>query len=328
MNSFHFLRPEWLLMIIPIIGSWWWSRGVGRRKSEQAFEIAAHLVEALTVNRHSWKGILPADGIAITLILSAMAVAGPSFRKQESPWFSETAPLVVALEVSDSMRANDLFPNRLERARFKILDLIAARTGAATALIAYSGSAHIVMPPTTDKAVIKPFLESLDPAIMPARGADLTNVLPLADSLLATHQIGGTLLIVADGISNADVPALRAYTDRKNAASVVMLLVGTEDESVALMPDGSIARNLDGTRIDTSIDMRRMKQIAADLNISIIRLTPNDDDISALFNRINSTLELAADPDAIWVDDAWWLLWPAMLLMLAWFRRGWTMQWQ
>ncbi len=315
-------------MIIPIIVSWWWSRGVGRRKSEQAFEIAAHLLEALTVNRHSRNRILPADGIAITLILSALAVAGPSFRKQESPWFSETAPLVVALEVSDSMRANDLFPNRLERARFKILDLMAARTGAETALIAYSGSAHIVMPPTTDKAVIKPFLESLDPAIMPAEGANLTNVLPLTDSLLATSQIAGTLLIVADGISNADVPALKAYTNGKNAASIVMLLVGTEDESVALMPDGSIAKNRDGTRIDTSVDIRRMRRIAADLNISIIRLTPNDDDIAALLNRINSTLEQAVDPDAIWVDDAWWLLWPAMLLMLAWFRRGWTMQWQ
>ena len=65
------------------------------------------------------------------------------------------------------MRSNDVLPTRLERARIKILDLVAARTGARTALIAYAGSAHVVIPPTTDIDVIKPFLEGLDPAIMP-----------------------------------------------------------------------------------------------------------------------------------------------------------------
>ena len=54
----------------------------------------------------------------------------------------------VAIEVSDSMRSNDVQPTRLDRARFKVLDLIAARTGSRTALIAYAGTAHVVVPPS------------------------------------------------------------------------------------------------------------------------------------------------------------------------------------
>ena len=56
----------------------------------------------------------------------------------------------------------------------------AARTGSRTALIAYAGSAHIVVPPSTDLAVLQPFLESLDPLIMPEPGANAAAVLPLA----------------------------------------------------------------------------------------------------------------------------------------------------
>ena len=147
---FHLIRPLWLAAL-PAIGLVWWL--VRRRDALQARTgrfLAPHLSEALTINRNSGRGLRAVDGVALTAILLALAAAGPTWSRQASPWFAETAPLVVAVEVSDSMRANDLQPTRLDRARFKILDLIAARTGSRTALIAYAGSAHTVMPPTTE----------------------------------------------------------------------------------------------------------------------------------------------------------------------------------
>jgi Ca-activated chloride channel family protein len=306
---------------------WWLVRQQTAHSSKLKTGIADHLTEAMTVNRKGTRGVLPVDGIAIVMLCSALATAGPSFRQQESPWFAETAPLVVALEVSDSMRANDLVPSRLERARFKILDLIAARTGARTSLIAYSGSAHVVMPPTMDALVIKPFLESLDPAIMPIPGANLTRVLPLALDLLGDEAASGTLLIVADGIDNSDVPALRSFTSGEDAPSIALLLAATDKDAIAMLPDGSLAKNPDGSRVDTRVDLSRLQQIVNDAGLWFVQLSPQDNDIAALLSQIESRLEQAEDPDAVWVDDAWWLLWPAVLVMLAWFRRGWTMQW-
>ena len=145
---FHFLRPLWLLAL-PFFGlSWWLVRRRGSVAARKESFIAPHLLVALTVNKDAQGGFRPVDGAILALVAVTMAAAGPTWSKQPSPWFSETAPLVIAIEVSDSMRSNDLLPTRLDRARFKILDLIAQRTGSRTALIAYSGSAHIVVPPT------------------------------------------------------------------------------------------------------------------------------------------------------------------------------------
>jgi Ca-activated chloride channel family protein len=132
----HFLRPLWLLALPAIALTWW----LVRRREASAMDagafIAPHLRDALTINREARRGVRAVDGVALAMLAAAVGAAGPTWSKQASPWFAETAPLVIAIEVSDSMRSNDLLPTRLDRARFKILDLVAARTGARTALIA------------------------------------------------------------------------------------------------------------------------------------------------------------------------------------------------
>mgnify|MGYP000464671462 FL=1 len=135
-DALHFIRPLWLIAL-PIIGLTWWL--VRRRDASQAKVgnfVAPHLREALTINRDARRGLRAVDGVAVALLVTAIAAAGPTWSKQASPWFTETAPLVVAIEVSDSMRSNDFQPTRLDRARFKVMDLVAARTGSRTALIA------------------------------------------------------------------------------------------------------------------------------------------------------------------------------------------------
>lgn len=182
MNSeaFHFLRPLWLLPLSVVGLVWWWVRQQETNRVQLGSFVAPHLHDALTVNRAATLRVQPIDGMALALIASAIAAAGPTWSRQASPWFAETAPLVVAIEVSDSMRSNDLQPNRLERARFKVLDLMSQRTGSRTAVIAYAGSAHVVMPLSGDIEAIKPFLEGLDPGIMPVPGTDASLALPLA----------------------------------------------------------------------------------------------------------------------------------------------------
>ena len=140
-DAFHFLRPEWLLAL-PLIALVWW---IIRRRAESETSVgelvAPHLREPLTVNSGTSSGARPVDGVAVAAMALALAAAGPTWSKQPSPWFAETAPLVVAVEVTDSMRANDLLPTRLDRARFKLLDLVTARTGSRTAIVAW-GSAR------------------------------------------------------------------------------------------------------------------------------------------------------------------------------------------
>jgi Ca-activated chloride channel family protein len=327
MELFHFIRPAWLVALPAIVLVWWLVR---RRDATQAGIgrfLPPHLSDALTINRNAGRGLRAVDGVAVTAMLLAVAAAGPTWSRQASPWYAETAPVVVAVEVSDSMRANDLQPTRLDRARFKILDLIAARTGSRTALIAYAGSAHTVMPPTTDEQVLKPFLESLDPAIMPARGANATVVLPLARSLLGEAAESGTLVFVNDGFEAVDIPALTAFDGAPGNPSVAALVVGTDEGGVALMPDGSPVQSQGGGRLDTRVDAALLRRAESEGGVTIIRAGPGDADVRRLVRVVASNLRQADDPDAVWRDQGWWLLWPAALLSLLWFRRGWTMQW-
>jgi Ca-activated chloride channel family protein len=324
---FHFLRPLWLLTL-PLLGGTWWL--VRRSESENAQTtglVAPHLRDALTVNRSSRSGLRPVDGVAIALLTLALAAAGPTWSKRPSPWLSETAPLVIAIEVSDSMRSNDLQPTRLDRARFKVLDLIARRTGSRTALIAYAGSAHLVMPPTSDVAVIKPFLESLDPRIMPEPGANASAVLPMASDMLADASATATLLFVNDGFDSADIRALAAFSDQPDAPSMAALVVGSDEGGVALMPDGAPVVDASGARLNTRVDTDVLRRVAREAHMPVIRSAPGESDITSLMRQIESNLRQADDPDAQWHDQAWWLLWPAALPTLLWFRRGWTMQW-
>ncbi len=327
LELFHFLRPWWLLGVPVLIGIWWLVHRSMAASVSGVSMVAPHLLETLTVNNQHSARFQPIDGVVIALLLVVLAAAGPTWNKQPSPWFSETAPLVIALEVSDSMRSNDLQPNRLERARFKILDLLELRTGARTALIAYAGTAHVVMPPTIDLNVLKPFLESLDPAIMPKAGANAGNALSLASDLLGSEAATGTLLFVNDGFNATDVPAFSEFSKQANPIATIALVLGTDAGGVALMPDGSPVLDAAGTRLDTTVDNAVLRRIQSTSATGIVRATTDDADLRSLLARVESNLRQADDPDAQWRDQAWWLLLPAALLTLLWFRRGWTMQW-
>lgn len=323
-DLFHFLRPLWLLALPMIALAWWLQRRRQASLSMLGDIVAPHLRDALTVNRNARRGFGAADSIALVLITTTLATAGPTWSKQASPWFSETAPLVIAIEVSDSMRSNDLQPTRLDRARFKIMDLVAARTGSRTALIAYAGSAHILVPPSTDVEVLKPFLESLDPVIMPVQGADAATVLSLAMTLLGEQAALGTLLFVNDGFDGSDILPLADFASRVDSPSVAALVLGTAAGGVALMPDGSPVMDSAGGRLDTRIDESLQRRVAAEADLTLVRAATGDADVRQLMRIIQSNLRQADDPDAQWRDQGWWFLLPALLLSLGWFRRGWA----
>lgn len=326
-EALHFLRPAWLIALPFVALAWWLARRRESKKARGETFVAAHLLEPLTVNGARRSRLRPVDGAAVVLMATAIAAAGPAWDRQPSPWFEETAPLVIAMEVTDSMRSNDLLPTRLDRARFKVLDLVARRTGSRTALIAYAGSAHIVVPPTSDADVLKPYLESLDPAIMPAEGNNAAAVLPMAQRLLGDRSAVGTLLFVNDGFDPADIGALRRFSAEPELPALAALVVGTDEGGVAIKPDGSPALDESGGRLDTSVDAGVLRRVASEAGVTVVRAEGGDSDVRRLLRAVESNLREADDPEAQWRDRGWWLLWPTLLLALPWFRRGWTMQW-
>ena len=115
--------------------------------------------------------------LSVIWILAALALAGPAWDKEPAPFADDDAGLVVLLKVSGTMQATDVQPSRLARAKHKLRDLMQARKGLSTGLIAYSGSAHLVMPLTRDDRIVSAMVEDLTPELMPADGDALAEAL-------------------------------------------------------------------------------------------------------------------------------------------------------
>ncbi|MEW6742792.1 MAG: VWA domain-containing protein [Planctomycetota bacterium] len=166
--------------------------------------IAPHLLKHLVRHplRRAWTR--PASFTLPVFIVTILSLSGPTWQRQETPFVQDEAPLVVALDLSQSMDAVDVAPTRLERAQQKIRDLLALRPRARTGLIAYAGSSHMVLPLTDDSKVIETYVISLETELMPLAGKDPVNALKLAGKLLAKETAAGTILFVTDGIVERD----------------------------------------------------------------------------------------------------------------------------
>lgn len=102
-------------------------------------------------------------------ILAVLAISGPSFRKIPTPVMKNQSALVVALDVSKSMLSDDIKPNRLERAKYKLNDILDKRKDGQTALLVYAGDAFIVTPLTDDTETISLLVKAISPEIMPVQ---------------------------------------------------------------------------------------------------------------------------------------------------------------
>ena len=302
LEIFHFLRPWWLLLIPVALILWWRVRSCATAGRDTPKGLAPHLSAALTMGGRNVRRITAIDGVALTIVLLSIAVAGPTWSRVPNPLVAQTAPLAVVIEVSETMLSKDIAPSRIERAKHKILDLIATRAGARTALIAYAGSAHRVVPLTEDLEVIKPFLEGLSPKIMPAKGQNATQALALARATLASEDTPGAVLFVLDDLDRADLPAFRSHA-AGTGPRVVFLSVGGSKQALDVL---------------TGVP-----------GAAAIRVTSDGADVAEIDRRVASAYRdaLARDERQRWDDKGWILAWLVVPLALFWFRRGWTMRW-
>lgn len=295
LSAFHFERPVWLLLLIPAVAMWL----IERRGSDVELQwrrvIDPELLRHLLDGSERSKRIVPADWLLAALVLAALAVAGPAWQREPSPFADAKPAVAVVLRVTPSMLTEDLAPTRLDRARQKLADILAGREGASSALVAYSGSAHLVLPPTPDSAVVLDLAKALAPGIMPKEGDDLRAALALADRALASSASGGSILLLADtvGPQAGDWPKIG-----RPVTVLALLSPDTADDTFNQIPGASI-----------------------------ITTTPDQVDVEAVLRRLDSGDAAAsvAGEGQHWREAGYWLVPLLALLTLLWFRRGWVL---
>ncbi|MFT5235228.1 MAG: Ca-activated chloride channel family protein [Shewanella sp.] len=238
----HFLRPEWFLALLPlfvILILIWKSE---RLNSTWSRYISPHLANFL-VSKNQQVKRSNLGYLAASWFIAVLALSGPAISKQSLPVFEASQGRVIIMDMSLSMYATDLAPNRLTQAKFKATDLIDALKEGETGLIAYAGDAFTISPLTRDRATLLNLLPTLSPEIMPVRGSDLPAALAQGKMLLAQGgHIRGDIILLTDGVN----------TNQMNAAKKVLqgtqyrlsiLALGSQQGSPIRLPDGQLLRD-------------------------------------------------------------------------------------
>ncbi|MEZ5582660.1 MAG: VWA domain-containing protein [Candidatus Competibacteraceae bacterium] len=314
--AFHFLRPWWLLALLPAGLIIWRLLQRTDRTALWRNLVAPHLLDHLLIGGQQRRQTLAPIGLlGLTWATVIVALAGPAWQNEPAPFAEERAALVIALKVAPSMLAQDVLPSRLERAVHKIGDLVARRPGALTALVAYAGSAHRVMPLTRDGKIIAQFAAELTPEIMPREGDDPLAAIDLALNELKRVEIPGSVLLITDGLP-ADLDSAVAERAQVAGISLHVLAVATGPEVTP--PPGSPPA--------PALDREVGRAVSRALSASWTEVSVDDSDVATLENAFETRIAQVASEESQWRDAGYLLLPLIICLALIWFRRGWRLE--
>ena len=327
-EQFHFLRPIWLLALLPLLALLW--HGFNHRRLSRSWQsvVDAKLLPHLLGDHRKGRtsGLWSILGLAASL--AVIALAGPVWDKLPQPIFRQQSALVIALDLSRSMDAGDIRPSRLTRARLKIADILDLRDEGQTALVTYAADAFVVTPLTEDVATINALLPALSTELMPSQGSNAANALAQSFALFENAGVTrGDILLLSDGFDDDELAAMQALMQENSQYRVSVLGVGTEQGGPIPVVNGGFLKDQQGAIVVARLKQESLRKIAEAGGGGIQLISADDTDINSLLNTMRSS---PFENDAVESDllaDVWRELGPWLVLMLLplvamLFRRG------
>jgi len=323
--DFHWLRPEWLwaLPLVALVCFLLARRQLAPGSWQNVVDpkLLPYVLSRSQVSKLSYRWWLTFFGG----VLATVALAGPSWTRVEQPVFRSDQAIVIALDMSRSMDAQDLKPSRLSRARLKILDILEARSGGQVALVVYSSNAFTVTPLTNDADTVAALVNSLTSDIMPSRGSYPLAAIEKGRALLEQAGIVyGEVLMISDGGTSPD--AERAAEELRDAGfTLSVLAVGTVDGAPIPRAGGGFVTDRSGNIAVPRLEASGLRRLASAGGGQYAELSSDDSDIEELLSGPVVGTGSSAD-DALatdqWEEEGPWLLLLLVPLAALAFRRG------
>jgi len=325
LNQFHWLRPHWLLVLLPLlllaIFLWRVKRQAHQWQQMIAPELLPFLLDGKTTATK--KSLL--FGLFLAWLLAAIALAGPSWVKRPTAVEKNQNALVILLDLSQSMITEDIKPSRIVRARLKINDLLRKRKDGQTALVVYAGDAHTVTPLSDDTGTMMNLLPTLTPSIMPSPGSNTEDAVQRGIQLLQDAGAPeGDLLLVTDGVVPEAFAKIRELVSA-NHVRLNILGVGTNQPAPIPAGNGGFLRDKQGNIITAQLNSSELQDLAQSVHGKYQEIVNNDSDIDALApneeksEKSKPTLERDFDQ---WFDQGHWLIFIILPIVLFCFKRG------
>lgn len=328
-QNFHFLRPLWLLALIPALLLVMYLWRINESASSWDRAIDKDLLPYLLDGSKSAAERTPLILLLTVWTLAILALAGPVWEKIAQPVQQRQDALVIVYDQSLSMYAADFDPNRLTVSKRKVLDVLDMRTEGQTALVVYAGDAHTVTPLTEDSVTIRALVPSISPNMMPAFGSNTVAAIERAKGLLTdAGAASGTILLVTDGVERRDHAQIGELL-QQTGYRLSILGVGTEEGAPIPAAGGDFLRSDTGEIVIPKLDRASLQDLAALVNGRYVDMQLTADDVNYLMaeDEFFSEEDLA-DVDQnfdIWHEVGPWLLLLVLPLSALIFRRGWIL---
>lgn len=329
LNEFHFIRPHWLWAIIPLLIIVALIRYVHKQQSGWQSVLASHLYQHLITTEGIKKVRPPLFLLGFCWVMATLALAGPTWERLPQPVYQLNSGKVVLIDMSLSMRATDVKPDRLTRAKYKAIDLVNAITEGETGLVAYAGDAFTISPLSSDAQNLTTLIPSLTPEIMPIAGSDPALGLRSAIELLtnAGYQ-QGEIFWITDGIKNQQMKEVsEIINDSKFRLSV--LGVGTEEGAPIQLIDGELLKDSRGAIVVPKLTVNNLKSLSRSSGGRYASMQSDDSDINYLVEQTLIEQDPTKNEDAKQENfgDKWQEMGPYLLLLILpfaaySFRRG------
>lgn len=300
-HSIHFLRPLWLLGLVPLMGLLLLK--FRRRDSSHAWRAVcdSHLLPFVIQRTQAKKRFLSLFYWFVLGLLCCLSLAGPTWHRLPNPVFQSVEPRIILLDMSTSMLDPELSPNRLTRAKFKLHDLFNLAQTSQYGLIAFTEQAFVVSPLTDDTKTIDVLLPDLTPEVMPVDGYNLSQALQEGAKLItdAGFTQGKLLVLSATPPDQSSIVTAKMLAKKGIATSVMPVT----NQSAFNGRFKSLALAGDGVMLPFSSSLSKLAQWGVSTH-------------NQLNHQKNKNIPL-------WQDEGRWFLLPLLVVLLPVFRRGW-----
>ena len=278
----------------------------------------AELVPTARRGRQKLKAALLLGALCLLLL----ALMQPRWGFQWEDITRKGIDIIVAIDVSQSMLAEDIKPNRLERAKRKVYDLCQMLEGDRIGLIAFAGTSFVQCPLTLDYGAFKIFLDYLNPDLIPVPGTAIGDAIRTAvKSFNSRERTAKALIIITDGEDHESKPFEAAQEAKKEGVRIFTIGVGQEGGAPIPLQDGSGGFKKDerGDLVLSKLDESTLQKIALETGGSYVRSVTGDMDLNKIYkDDIRGSIEkkeLRSTRKKRWEERFQWFVFAALVLL-------------
>ena len=316
---FRFANPHllWLLALVPVMIIAFAILLRLRRRSLLRFG-NIETVKSLLRDVSSWRIYTKFTLILLAYTAMVFAVARPQFGAKLREEKVQGIEMMFVVDVSNSMLAEDLTPNRLDRTRYAIDKLLQQMEQDRVGVVVFAGEAKVQLPITTDYRMARSFTKRLSPSLVEVQGTDLSDAIELASLSFSQREGSGRVMIlVTDGEAHDSDALLVAERAAQRGIRIFAIGVGSP-EGEPIQIGGEFIKDEKGEMVVSRLNEELLQQIAQKGNGAYIRATNAEFGLSDIVDEINKmekseTSQLTFEE---YNEQFYWILWIALGLLL------------